>query len=504
MKKILAKRSNWRSIGLLVSEREVAFCVVAGTPLGRVELASGYEIRSGETLDNQVDRMLGSWLVGKPRPKVVLGIPEVRVFHAAREMGSGGRKDPEVWLQESLQSAGTRIEDMVTDVLEVGVNKRSMAVLVSCRKKGMAEPLEMLKRRASRLVLVEPTPCALLRAARDQIKEPRGCKLSARFLLGEKQALGLLAVGALPLHWWVFDLPSGEETLAVHSAFVRMKMQAKNWRVDQDLDHVIIQGRPELGNKLGAVEFGQRIGTRVIRGETPEYEPTAIARGLALGGLVEERLFDLSRSFKTRESIGEIFPWGDLVMQTAILLGVLLLLSDRARTLDQQLSATRREMIKYKWLGNKQEGELDKEKKNLDVKARTAEAFLASRVDWSNYLRDVASHLPDNTRLSSIAAQAELENLTGKPAAGLIKRSFVMKLETPIPPTNETPREIDRLLGLLRDRSVIRQEFPVIELKDLKTMNAVNKNDVAVASYSIVCMPPAPKAGGSKKASSGS
>jgi hypothetical protein len=498
LKALLAKRSSRRSIGLLVTDREMAVCVIAGTPLGRVELFQTVEPREAEPLDDQIGRLLEPWMGRRPRPKVVLGIPEVRVFHATREQAVNVRKDPEVWLQESLRSAGTRIEEMIIDTTEVPLGKKVMAGLVACRKKWMNDALEALNRRSSRLALVEPTPCALLRAANEISKTPRGAKLTARFLLGDRQAMGILVAGGVPLHWRLFDLPPGEEPLAIHSALVRLRMQARSWRAETEIDSVVIQGRPELGPKLGPVEFGQRTGMKITRAHAPGYQPQAIARGLALGALVEEKGFDLSRTFKTRESIGEIFPWADLVMQSAMLLGVMLLMSEQAHSLEKSLDATRSSMAKFPWLGNRQEADLEKERKTLEQKDKTAEAFLASRVLWSNYVRDVASQMPDNTRMSSLQGAGELENLGGKGPPGPLKKSFVMRLETPIPPTGETPREVDDFLGSLRDRALLKQEFPVIELKDLKNVKAPGKGTEAVASYNIVCLPPATKPGAAK------
>jgi hypothetical protein len=500
MKAILAKRAHRRSIGLLVGDREVGMCVMATTPLGREVLAEASEPRAPGPLFEQLGRMLGPWLEHRPRPKLVLGVPEFRVFHSARAVTSPGRKEPEAWLQESLQSAGTRVEEMVIDVAEASVGKKSVAGLVSCRRKSLADPLEALKRLSARLVLVEPTPCALLRLATGRLKPPRGSKLSARFLLGDRQALGMLVAGGLPLHWRAFDLPPGEEPLAIHSALVALRMHARGWKLDQGVDSVLIQGRPDLASKLDPAEIGARMDAKVARSDRPGYDPGSIALGLAMGGLAEEKGFDLSRTFKPRESIREIFPWAELAMQSAMLVGIVVLMADRARSLDRSHAATRADLARYRWLGNRQEGDLDKEKKTLEQKDKTAQAFLSSRVAWSSYVRDVASHMPSNTKITSLQGAGELESLSGKGgASGLLKKTFVMRLETPIPPSGETPREVDGLLESLRDRSLLKREFPVIELKDLKATRAQSKGSEAVASYSIVCLPPASKAGPSKK-----
>ncbi len=499
MKDLLARRAGRRSIGLLVGEREVTLCVLAATPMGRVELARESAPRGSERFDELIGRLVGPWLSGRPRPKVVMGVPEVRVFHSARAVSSTAKKEPEIWLQESLQSAGTRVEDMVIDVVEAPVGKKSMAGLVSCRRRSLAEPMEALNRRSARLVLVEPSPCALLRAATGRLKAPRGSKLSARFVLGDRQAMGMLVAGNLPLHWRVFDLPPGDEPMAILSAFMGLRMQARSWRVDAGVDAVLIQGRPDLAPKLDPVELTSRLGAKVARSDGPAFNSASIALGLAMGGLAEESGFDLARTIKPRESIGEIFPWGDLVTQSALMVGVVLLMSDRAKSLETTHAATRSSLARFRWLGDRQESDLDKEKKTLEQKDKTANAFLGSRVLWAGHVRDVATHLPANTRLTSLQGAGELEPL-GKGPPGLAKKTFVMRLETPVPPTGKMPREVDGLLEALRDKSSLRRDFPVIELKDLKTMKAPGKGAEAVASYSIVCMPPAPKAAAPKPA----
>ncbi len=155
-------------------------------------------------------------------------------------------------------------------------------------------------------------------------------------------------------------------------------------------------------------------------------------------------------------------------------------------------------MAKFRWLGDRNEGDLEKEKKVLEQKGKTAETFLASRVSWSSQLRDVASHLPANTRLTSLVGAGELESLGGKGSPVPPKKSFVLRLETPIPPSGETPREVDGMLESLREQSRLKREFPVIELKDLKTAKSQARDGGSFASYSIVCLPPPTKPGPAK------
>lgn len=495
MKAMLARRSGRRSIGVLVGEREVSACFVGASALGRVEIGRVEEARGSGSLDDQLGRMLGPWLAHRPRPKVVLGVPEVRVFHATRADSPETRKEPEAWLQESLQTAGIRVEDLVIDVAELSGGKNPLAGLVACRRKWLNAPLEALASRSSRLVLVEPSPSALLRAARVRRKPPRGSKLTARFFLGGREALGLLEAGGPPLHWRAFDLPAGEEPRAILSALMALRMQARSWQVGAEVDAVLVHGRPDLDTGLDPVGLAARAGIKVVRVDGPGYDSASIAAGLALGGLAEESGFDLGRRSRARESIGEIFPWGDLVMQSALLLGVILMMSERARSLDDSLAGTRASLARYGWIGTRDVGDLAREKKILEQKDKIAEAFLNSRVLWSSQIFNVARHLPENTRLTSLVGAGELENLSGKGGPGGGKKSFVFRLETPLPESGETPREVESLLGSLRDESTLNREFPLIELRDLKTARSPLKTQGPVASYNIVCLPKAPRAG---------
>ena len=499
MRRLLIRHSPQRSIGLLIGGREVTMSVMASTPIGRLELARETESRGSGSLDEQLGRMLDPWLELRPRAKVVLGVPELRVFHTARAVTAASRKSPEIWLHEALQTQGIRVEDMEIDVVEATVGRKAVAGLVSCRRRLLAESLESLARRSARVVRAEPAPCALLRAASVHLKAPRSSRLVARFVLGAKQAMGMLVVGNLPLHWRAFALAPGSEATDLHSALLALRMQARSWQADAGVDAVLIQGRPDLATQFVPAELSQQLGVKVARNDEPGFDSASIAKGLALGGLTEERGFDLARALKPRESIGEIFPRAGLAFQAALCGGVVLLMGERARSLDASHATTRAALAKFHWLGDRPEGDLAKEKKALEQKGKLAEAFLTSRVIWSDLVRDMASNLPSNTKLVSLQGSGELDDLDGKGGAIRTKKTFVMRLESPVPPSGEMPREVDDLLESLRDQSRLKQRFPLIELKDLKTLRAPGKGGGLVASYNIVCLPSAARPAAANK-----
>jgi hypothetical protein len=496
MKASGAKKGRGRhAIGLLVGERELHASVVASSPLGKSEVARLTEVRDESPLQETLGRMLGPWLEVKPRPRLVIGLPEVRVFHAARAVTVANRKPPDVWLQEALRTPGSRVEDMIIDMVEKAMGKKTIAALVACRRKVLMDPLEAILELNARVSRAEPAPCGLLRAAALKLRPPKGSKFPARFLLGESRAMGILALAGMPLHWHVFDLPAGGEAMALHSGLVALRMHARHWRADAAIDAVLVHGRPDLSHRLDLDDLRSRLGLKVSRADGPGFDPSSTAFGLALGGMGDDGGFDLARSLKPRESIAEIFPWVDLALQASMLVGVGLLMAGHSKSLANEHATVRASLAGFSWLGNRQEADLEKEKKSLQQKDEMAEAFLGSRVTWSDHVRDVASRLPGNTRVLAFQGAGEFAppGVKGMAAA---KKIVEMKLETPMPPSGETPHEVDLLLESIRDQSLLKREFPLIELKDLRTTKSTAKGAKPVSSYSLVCLPPPSKPGG--------
>ena len=67
-------------------------------------------------------------------------------------------------------------------------------------------------------------------------------------------------------------------------------------------------------------EFRQRTGARLVRSDKPDYDLRAAALGLALANpLADATGIDLARTLKPAVSIGDVFPYGELLLHGVLL-----------------------------------------------------------------------------------------------------------------------------------------------------------------------------------------
>jgi len=119
------------------------------------------------------------------------------------------------------------------------------------------------------------------------------------------------------------------------------------------------------------------------------------------------------------------------------------------------------------------------------ARVSTVQRFLGSRVVWTAYLRELSASLPDNVYLTSLRGDAELANPKKTQAA---KRSLVIKGAFALPENGLIPPEVDQLVDKLRRHPLLTQDFPVVEMADLKRFHRVG-DDRDVAMFTVVCLP---------------
>ena len=106
----------------------------------------------------------------------------------------------------------------------------------------MESLIAMMARLGTRVGLAEPAPAALCRAGVYFQKSPHGSKLSVRFFLGPTQATGVVASGMQTLFWHIFDLPPGEETIAILAAYSTLWMVVRHCGISLPIDLVVVHG----------------------------------------------------------------------------------------------------------------------------------------------------------------------------------------------------------------------------------------------------------------------
>jgi hypothetical protein len=153
--------------------------------------------------------------------------------------------------------------------------------------------------------------------------------------------------------------------------------------------------------------------------------------------------------------------------------------------LEDEYRAVRAEIERRPWQVGVAESELQKEKKELELRVESVQRFLAGRITWTAYTRDVAERLPAGATLSLFHGICEM----GKDGQGAAKKSFVLKAVAPAAPSGAVPREIDGFLTELRGNPLLQRDFPLIELADVRWNQPPGRDAKPIASFTVVCLP---------------
>ncbi|MFI5454616.1 MAG: hypothetical protein ACHRXM_04120 [Isosphaerales bacterium] len=483
----------WPSIGLVIDQEQIALSVMATTLRGRREIACKMQECGGQSPEEVLRRMLEPWIPSpgakraKPKPWVQVGVPESQVFQAVVPITHANRNaTPQSFFLEAVQATNVRAEDRIIDLLKLELNKQPLACVAASPRGAIASLVDMMNELGTRVGLAEPAPAALYRAGAFYRKAPRGSKLAVRFFLGREQAIGVLAAGAQPLFWHTFDLRPGDETAAILAAYSTLWMLGRHGRITLPIDTLIVHGRPELALTQDPKAFHQRTGARLIRSALPNYDLAAKALGVALANpLANEAGHNLARTLKPAVSIREIFPWGELVLQGALVGAVSLFLIVTAGEANARHQAVGTQLRSFSWLKQQDQAKLDAEKNSLQERLKVMAAFRGSRVGWSVLFRTIAAAAPESTIITGLSGDAEVE-ATGKSAKP--KKQLTVNFATPMSEDGSMPREIDGFLASLRGELMLKQHFPLIEVSGLKA-NPGKPGEHSFESYSIVCLP---------------
>ena len=489
----------WPAIGLAMDQKQIAVSVTAATAKGRRQIWHETHDCDERNQEEIVGRMLERWLVvpgakrRKKRPRIRLGLPEARVFQAALPITPANHQNtPQNFFLEAVQATNVRVEDRIVELIKVELGGRPLACVAASPRNFVESSIGMISRLGGRVALMEPVPAALVRAGAYYSKGPRGSKLCARFFLGEPHAVGVLVAGSRPLFWHAFDLPSGDEIAAIHAAYSTLWMMGRHARITLPIDTVIIHGRPELALVKQSEDFRQRTGARLIRSDQPNYDSRAAALGLALANpLTDNTGVDLSRTLKPVVTIGDVFPYGELLLHGVLLGAVSLFSVGAAAEANHRLKSALGGLKSFSWLKNQDQPKLDAEKKLIQERLKAVGIFRDTRVNWSGSLRTIAAAMPESTIITTLTGDAELETASKSgPVRG--KKKLIVSFETPLAGNGSLPQEVDGFLAALRADATLKRHFPLVEVSGFRA-NPARQGAVASASYSVVCLPIAEK-----------
>lgn len=489
------------AIGLAIEDQQISLSVVATTPAGRKEIVRDVQPCAAEPQETVLERMLAPWLgqrrdplkktTGKGkytrRPWVQVALPESRVFQAVVPITVANRSSPpQAYFMEAVRATNQRAEERVIDLIKLEMDKQPLACLVASPHPIITDLIALLEGIGTRVGLIESAPAGLFRAGAFLRKAPRGSKLCIRFFLGQTQAIGVLALGVQPVLWHTFDLPSEDLLAAIMATYSTLWMQGRHCRIHVPIDTVVVHGRPELELAIKPEVFRERTGARLLRCGEPGYEPVGAAHGTALANLLTDTEgLNLARGFKPTVPIGEIFPWGELALQAALVVGVSLFLHAGSVELDTQLKTTQVAVQGFSWLKNQDQAKLEAEKKVLDERLSALEAFHRGRVDWFAQLRTIARVTPGSTLATSFQGTNEAQ-APGK-GKSTSRNQMVVNFTTPMDSEGEIPSEINEFMAALRLDKALKRNFAIVNFSGVQTRPAQGKQ-AGSATYSAVCL----------------
>jgi Tfp pilus assembly protein PilN len=411
---------------------------------------------------------------------------------------AGADSTPEAVMQKALCTSNISVGDLSVDLLQSTLDKQPVARVAACRKKYISGIVGFLKEFGVNLHRSEPAPCALVRLATLKYRPPRRAKVLLRIFLGVSEGLAAMVADGIPLAWRTFPMKAGSEGFSILSAVRTLITQAKNYCMELPLGYAMIHGRSDIHARLKKEALPSQIGTRVVWNEEPQFTGATMAYGLALGCLNQNlTAFDLSRAMKPRASLREIFPWGELVCEAAIVFFMGLMLTGHSREVDEAYALDRDQCSQNKLVASTKPKDLEQEKKDLTQKIKVIHSFLDSRLLWTAYTRDIASHLPPNILLQSFQGQWPLDTIEKKSS---MKKGLTMQAKATLMPDGTAPMEVGDFLVSLRNHPMLKRDFPDISVSIIKLTKASGKNP-ATADFSIICKPASPD--GSKKAAGG-
>jgi hypothetical protein len=421
-------------------------------------------------------------------PWVQVALPESRAFQAVVPVTAANRTSPpQAFFMEAVQATNLRAEERIIDLIKLDLNKQPLVCLAASPRPTIQGLMTMLEDLGTRVALIEPAPAGLFRAGAARKRAPRASRVCLRVFLGQAQAIGVLAASAQPLFWHAFDLPAGDPTAAIMATYSTLWMQARHSRISLPIDTVVVHGRPELGLTITPEAFRERTGAALLRCDGPDHEPATAALGTALANPLNGAVGpDLARRLKPPGPIREIFPWGELALQGALVAGVSMFLHGTAVEVESRLESTRVEVGTFPWLKDQDQSKLEKDEKLLDERRRAIDAFRASRVDWSAQLRTIAADMPGATVVMSFQGVGEGES--GGKAGAASKNQMVVSFSTPMTDDGAMSREINEFIAALRVEPTLKGHFPVIEVSGLRA-NPAQRDRGPFASYSVVCLP---------------
>jgi len=491
-------RIRWgTALGVYLNGEVITLTEVATTLLGTVVVATHTQRVGEEGSGAALKGMIQARLTPRRRrhTQVCLGVGPERTLFFTALAGEGQHKEgpsAQSLLAAKGMAPSSEADEFVADKVPVKFHGQQAYSVAACRKQLAEELHSALKEAGVANYRLEPAPWALSHAAERHGRTPRKWKTVIRVLLAKTGGLALLVCEDQAVLWRRFNLSQGEEAVRVASAARSLQVHAMQSLGVRDVNGVVLQGFvpdglvEQVGEYLGIPVMSAGCDSRKqSSGEALDDE--MYSESLAFSAK-RERIdsMDLLRSMRPPPSLREIMPW-KLAGLVLLLTGCMaFMLWDKSSSLEGECESLRRQNASRGWAAKLTTQAINKEQSALAAETTAVFKFLSTRIIWSDYLRDLPTRLPGNACLSDVSAANEMKEMSKKKVQRKINRSLTLRGMTRFSDRGTAPREIDAFLESLRSVDLLKRDFPLVELAEIKWRRDGNSE---VALFTIIAMP---------------
>jgi len=489
----LAARLCWgRAIGVYLQEDRITVTEVATTPAGTaVKATYDREINEegpGETLKAVLEERLG------PRRRrhvpVCLGIRAEQTFFATRPVHREQNQEmPSLEQMLAMSGGGSAWEggQAVGDYVRFAKVKamgNQVFSVAACRRDLAEDLFRGLQDAGVENCRLEPGPWSLVEAADCQGRPPKKWKFSVRVLLGKAGGLAILVVEGQPLLWRRFTVAVEDQAQAIGSAIRSVLVHAITQLGLRSVAGAILQGpSAEAMREQVAGDLGMEVAA--VEGEGLTDALCSHALALSAKNDARESL-NLFRSLRPPPSIRDMFPWKLAALVLCLGAGMALTLWDKSSALAREHQDLRHQNSSHQWAEKLSTPAINKERKALRLEVGAVHQFLSTRVIWTDYLRDLPTRLPPNACLSNVWASCEMKSMSKKKIKRKTSQSLTLRGVTRFVSRGTAPKEIDTFLGSLRNVELLKRDFPLVQLAEIKWRR---EGESEVALFTIIALP---------------
>jgi Tfp pilus assembly protein PilN len=434
-------------------------------------------------------KTLAAWLESHLTPRqrrrvpVCIGLGAEQTFFTSRTIDAAPEQAPS---SEALLSmvgvSWIDNADAVADGTRLKLAGAAAYSIAACRRELAEDFLHSLRDCGTTNTRLVPAPWAALTLGNCK-GQPRSWKVFIQVVLAKSGGLAVLVAHGHPLLWRRF-VSTGPDFGELISAVRHLQVHAR-----QNLAIREIAGIAVLG-PMGKDEAGKltlEIGLTVIARDGREFDEGEYSRLMAACATRDGHdSLDLLRSLRPPPTLREIFPQKLVIIMAAAIGGMGLFLQSTLWSLEGDYRSVKRQNASYNWAVKMRTGDIDTEKKALEAEVGAVENFLSTRILWSNYLRDLPTRLPRNACLTDIMGEYEMQD-GSKKRQRKAKRVLTLRGMAQFANRGAAPKEIDAFLESLREVAMLKKDFPLVNLAEIKWRKEGTQD---IALFTVLAMPP--------------